>query len=982
MLDRPYKHASRKTITSTSEVLHLQAALAVRRYIQLESTTANAAALRMLSWQDRTDTSTRTDASMPTPTKLAPPPSAAEVLNAPPPPSAFRPAAKLSARLAGGNAFNLDARGLPRSPMLSHSCARTPAPVTHETNAVKADHGCAYHRSSSTAALQSPVCQQSSSSQPSSEWYDSLAGSASMAQLPAEELPSPDNALMMCQARPASAPTHVPPRHPGAGVTWAPSPREASGSRPSSPPLPRTQPVHASRFQLRRSASASGRPSASHAASRPSSAAPHSYTRDSAPPRPPSRPVRLPAPRPLTPSMPERTPIVVETRPRSAAALIVVPRYSHAHEETPPFSSMALSGAAPLPEELPPPPAGLPAPPTALARPANVFPSPGQSPPPAAAAPSSAASVVSEYDGESAFASPFEARAAAMALRKLALFHQWTKYPLEAIVARLPRREFKRYELVYREGQAANAFYIILSGAVLLEMNASAGITSAAAAAAAAVAVAPSSSRPGSSRPGSSRPGSSRPGTGRPGSGRPGSSSRSGGSVSGFDAENWQPSSAYPARPLYDAELAEYIGYDVAVYDDATLGAGCVFGVEAMARLEMHPLTERSGYVPRLHTATTAERCVMLVLPHATLRAWGRDGRKLASQLEELGTRPRAELCFVQQALARTPIFATQQHPRLVALAHHFTVRTCEAGERLIEEGKRVDTFYVVLTGRLVVSRRTAWGKMRAAMGTGGLGAWGNASKPSESVVQHVRPDSRVPFVGEKALNAGQSLAAGSAELEDLSTVTVRTAERCCLLCMRSEAAVQFAQDFVTFGELLVQRRQLLMQKSMHAVAMQQAIEKHQQDTAHPSQELQDALRLAKKANLQYSGVKLTESRSQPPPHPHSPHAKNRNKAAEQARKAMLHGMDVHSVATRMGLANKPETDVFGPAAAPAEQSSSSRRRSTARRKSSISERAVDVMAGEADASEPGRDTDAPGGRFLEALAALQAAKRVLEVST
>ena len=141
-------------------------------------------------------------------------------------------------------------------------------------------------------------------------------------------------------------------------------------------------------------------------------------------------------------------------------------------------------------------------------------------------------------------------------------------------------------------------------------------------------------------------------------------------------------------------------------------------------------------------------------------------------------------------------------------------------------------------------------------------------------------------------------------------------------------------------------------------------------------------------------------------PHPHAIPRQQRGKAADAARRAMLEGMQVHSVAVRMGLAPRPPK--------PGEEQRSPRGKSSSpatsrpaspmggmggkgasanakavegmlKRRSTISERAGMIMAGEADAVySPGAMAgvqDEQGSRFLDALAELQAAKRVLDES-
>ena len=57
-----------------------------------------------------------------------------------------------------------------------------------------------------------------------------------------------------------------------------------------------------------------------------------------------------------------------------------------------------------------------------------------------------------------------ESAQAGKALSKLALFDGWRPYMLSKLCSHLPKKEVRRYEVLYREGQPANAFYIVLSG--------------------------------------------------------------------------------------------------------------------------------------------------------------------------------------------------------------------------------------------------------------------------------------------------------------------------------------------------------------------------------------------------------------------------------------------------------------------------------------------------------------------------------------
>jgi hypothetical protein len=324
--------------------------------------------------------------------------------------------------------------------------------------------------------------------------------------------------------------------------------------------------------------------------------------------------------------------------------------------------------------------------------------------------------------------------------------------------------------------------------------------------------------------------------------------------------------------------------------------------------------------------------------------------------------------------------------------------------------------------GRLVLSQRTAWGKMRNKMGTGV--SWGSAARSSEVVVQHVNQDSMMPFVGEAAIVTKRGVRASRTSglannSDDVSTSTVRASgERTCLVTLPREHALKFSFDFATFGELLEQRRQcacqrtsirrrggglvrvravwrayrdarcvcalgrLLLHNSMHQVAMLQAVEKHQDDTQRPSRELQDALQLAQTNEPLAGGVRLKPPKKPPPPHPHSPPRPQRGVVEAKARRTMMSGVEVHTVAMRMGLARKPpkygslDDDVANAQAAnapklPARRKSVGKRgkRPSLHPKSSAGKRAAALMAGEeVDVAAEQRD-DHAGGRFLETLA-------------
>ena len=176
-----------------------------------------------------------------------------------------------------------------------------------------------------------------------------------------------------------------------------------------------------------------------------------------------------------------------------------------------------------------------------------------------------------------------------------------------------------------------------------------------------------------------------------------------------------------------------------------------------------------------------------------------------------------------------------------------------------------------------------------------------------------------MPFFGEVALpsalqvgGARVSKAEPPASGAELSGSSFRAINRTCLLTMSRADGVRFASDLPDWGERMRQRRHLLLQASMHAAAMQQAMEKHQEDVARPSTELRDALALAKASTAADAGTPGTardrEGTPKPPPpaHPHAPPRVARGKVADQAQRIVKGGVEVYQVACQMGL-NGPQ---------------------------------------------------------------------------
>ena len=312
-------------------------------------------------------------------------------------------------------------------------------------------------------------------------------------------------------------------------------------------------------------------------------------------------------------------------------------------------------------------------------------------------------------------------------------------------------------------------------------------------------------------------------------------------------------------KPVYDPVAGRYIGYDCAVYADSLLGPGSVFGVEALAQ---GIVGDPAASLPRLHTATTFTQTTVLMLPLSVLRACTLPHAKLSKEIEGLSTQRYAELACIQQGLSRTPIFSTLPPLKLLALAKHFTLKILEPADRIATEGERFSAFVVLLHGKLIISKRTAWGRMRKTLGanTSGATVFGGRKQQAEIVVKSMRHGDKMPFVGESVLS--ETKPREQRELE-VAPTTVRAAERTTVLYLPRDAAALFNMEWDQFSDLLLQRQQVLMQNSMHNVAMTAAIDKHKEDLANPSPELMEALALAKKANHRRPGRAFATATSQ-----------------------------------------------------------------------------------------------------------------------
>ena len=449
------------------------------------------------------------------------------------------------------------------------------------------------------------------------------------------------------------------------------------------------------------------------------------------------------------------------------------------------------------------------------------------------------------------------------------------------------------------------------------------------------------------------------------------------GAAAASAAASGQKMSIFP-RVLTDVQTGKALGLDVGIYEDATLGPGGVFGIETLALITnvsssteggdlgrpaspATPATPASsatsatsgfpgstaggaGGMLRAHTATSIEAAVLLVLPEALLA----QSRRIYEQLIQFQTARRAEIILCQQALARAPVFSEIAPRRLVPLAQTLRMRVYSPGDKLAEEGRPIVTFYVVLSGKLVLSQRTGWGKLRLFQRAGRM--------QTEKIVATLTHETHTPFVGESVLDdvfgmvlgahlgaqpaatalktSGGGVGKGGAQ-EPISTVAVRAADPTCVLCLAREDAEDFARALPEFAELVHQRRHRLLQQSMHEIALQQARAKHQEEAMNGRPpELQEALDFAK--SRRRSHLERWTPKPPPPVHEHAvpvlttapspPHrwtpkppppvhehavpvgfdgvqrvpARERKGVAEQSRKIMLNGMEVHRLALQM----------------------------------------------------------------------------------
>lgn len=280
------------------------------------------------------------------------------------------------------------------------------------------------------------------------------------------------------------------------------------------------------------------------------------------------------------------------------------------------------------------------------------------------------------------------------------------------------------------------------------------------------------------------------------------------------------------------------------------------------------------------------------------------------------GTVRRAQLTTMQQAFARAPVFCVNQRPLLQRLATHFELRVYERNETIVEEGKRVEFFCMVHQGSVATYKRAAWGVMQYAVSHG-------RTKAAEEYVETIGHDAGMPFFGEEALLAAPDYRGmGGQELGgDVAKVTVRAAERTCLFAMPREHAVAFLREFTQFGELMIQQRADSKRSSLRADAMNQAFAQAKAARSGARfEEVEEALERARAKDRRDAEEKRAKARGDPvkrpyvpkpksPPHPHSPPRDRRGRVEDAARRTMFTGIEVHQVASRMGLVDEAKEE-------------------------------------------------------------------------
>ena len=233
----------------------------------------------------------------------------------------------------------------------------------------------------------------------------------------------------------------------------------------------------------------------------------------------------------------------------------------------------------------------------------------------------------------------------ALKLQSTSLFRGWDTEDLCKLAARLPCKRLRRYEIIFREGQPARTFYIIVSGEVLLSC-------------------ATRDERP------------------RLGSGE------------SFGSE------AVASCAELSNSMQENIDYNI----PGARGDACLSGPsDGDFTLYLRP-PECADALPRAFTAMAARDCELLVFTPSAEDA----DAELLQLLASCGTMRAAEEEQIRERLSRADLFSDLPGFVLAELAPYATLRCAAEGVQIIEEGRRSTAFCVVQRGALLKLRRKA----------------------------------------------------------------------------------------------------------------------------------------------------------------------------------------------------------------------------------------------------------------------------------
>lgn len=166
----------------------------------------------------------------------------------------------------------------------------------------------------------------------------------------------------------------------------------------------------------------------------------------------------------------------------------------------------------------------------------------------------------------------------------------------------------------------------------------------------------------------------------------------------------------------------------------------------------------------------------------------------MVNALVETGTLELCERLEVVEWLGITPIFQDLEGPILTRLAGLFQLVECGADVALCEAGRPADSFWIIVHGRVHVSRPSDFGF------------------PATTVqVATVSDDGDMPFFGETAVLEGSALSSSSRRRGPaLSEVTVITDRPSQLLRVSRDNAHAFMSTVPQFkGTLRAHKKQL-----------------------------------------------------------------------------------------------------------------------------------------------------------------------------